>query len=110
MSFLYMLFYNTISIKLISFGFEPSIGYLHRPFRSHNALASDLMEIFRADINSFVHDIFNKNRLQQSDFSKKRGVYLKYNARKKIWSDIKIFIDSLDYKIDTEISKLKALL
>jgi CRISPR-associated protein Cas1 len=110
LSFLYMLFYNTISIKLISFGFEPSIGYLHKPFRSHNALASDILELFRADINEFVYKCFDKQKLEQSDFSKKQGVYLKYNGRKKIWSDIKIFIDSLDYKIDSEISKLRSIL
>ena len=51
LSFCYMLFYSIITIKLLSYGFEPTIGYLHKPFRSHNALSSDIMETIRADIN-----------------------------------------------------------
>ena len=109
MSFLYMLFYNFISIKLISFGFEPSIGFLHKAFRSHNALSSDFMELVRADINAFVHTSFKDGKLQTSDFSKKGGVYLKYDGRKKLWSDIKALMDRFDPKIDTEVANLRAM-
>lgn len=107
LSFFYMLTYNLISIRLISFGFEPSIGFLHQPFRSHNALASDFMELFRADVNEFVWSLFHEKKLESSDFTKKDGVYLKYEGRKKIWVDFKLFHQSLESQIDAEIAKLR---
>ena len=107
LSFFYMLTYNLISIRLISFGFEPSIGFLHQPFRSHNALASDFMELFRADVNEFVWSLFHEKKLESSDFTKKDRVYLKYEGRKKIWVDFKLFHQSLESQIDAEIAKLR---
>ncbi len=109
MSFIYMLFYNLISIKLIAQGFEPTVGFLHKPFRSHNALSSDLMEFIRSDINEFVYHCFNEQRLQKSDFSKRGGVYLKYEGRKRLWGDLKQFMQSIDKKIDKEIAALKVM-
>ncbi len=32
LSFFYMIVYNLISVKLLSYGFEPSIGFMHQPF------------------------------------------------------------------------------
>jgi len=107
LSFFYMLTYNLISIRLISFGFEPSIGFLHQPFRSHNALASDFMELFRADVNEFVWSLFHEKKLESSDFTKRNGVYLKYEGRKKIWVDFKAFHQALEPQIDAEITKLR---
>lgn len=107
LSFFYMLTYNLISIRLISFGFEPSIGFLHQPFRSHNALSSDFMELFRADVNEFVWSLFHEKKLESSDFTKKNGVYLKYEGRKKIWVDFKAFHQALEPQIDAEITKLR---
>jgi len=110
MSFVYMMIYNLITVKLLSYGFEPSIGFLHKPFRSHNALSSDLMELFRADINEFVWTLFNSEKLKSSDFSKKNGVYLKYSSRKEIWSDFKEFMKKLEPNIDKEISYIRSIL
>jgi CRISPR-associated protein Cas1 len=110
MSFLYMLFYNLISIKLISFGFEPSIGFLHKPFRSHNALSSDFMELIRSDINEFVFLSFKNEIIKHEDFTKNNGVYLKYEGRKKIWSSLKPFIDALNPKLDANIANLRSML
>ena len=110
MSFFYMMTYNLITVRLLSFGFEPSIGFLHKPFRSHNALSSDFMELFRADVNAFVFRLFDEKLLESSDFSKKNGVYLKYEARKKIWGEFKAFTHSLEAKLDSEIADLRAML
>lgn len=110
MSYLYMLFYNTITVKLLSFGFEPAIGYLHKPFRSHNALSSDIMELFRAQINDFVIECFKNEILQKSDFTKKGGVYLKYDGRKKLWGGIKELLDKTDPALDAEIANLRSML
>jgi CRISPR-associated protein Cas1 len=110
MSFVYMMTYNLITVRLLSFGFEPSIGFLHKPFRSHNALASDFMELFRADVNAFVFRIFNEKLLESTDFTKNNGVYLKYEARKRVWVEFKGFMHSLEAKLDHEIAELRARL
>ncbi len=110
LSLYYTLFYNLIAIRLIGFGFEPSIGFLHRPFRSHHALSSDILEIFRADINAFVYEIFAKKLISQNDFTKKGGVYLKYDGRKKLWTPFREFSSLLEPKIDTAISNIRGLL
>ena len=107
MSFVYMMTYNLITVKLLSHGFEPSIGFLHKPFRTHNALSSDLMELFRADINEFVFGLFDSELLQSSDFSKKNGVYLKYSSRKNIWEHYKHFMQSLELGVDREITHIR---
>ena len=107
LSFWYSLYYNIITAKLISYGFEPSLGYLHTPFRTHNALSSDILELFRADINEAVINLFKKRVLNKDDFTKNRGVFLKYSGRKKIWSDFLALVDSLKPKLDAEIGYLK---
>ncbi len=107
MSFWYSLYHNIITIKLISHGYEPSLGYLHAPFRSHNALASDILELFRADINQAVIHLFKNNIVTMEDFTKKGGVYLKFEGRKKIWSYFVALIDALKPKLDTQLAYLK---
>ena len=110
MSFLYMMMYNFITIRLLSFGFEPGIGFLHKPFRSHNALASDFMELFRADVNALVFRLLDEKLLESSDFSKRNGVYLRYEARKKIWEEVKAFNTSMQTKLDTHIANIRSML
>ena len=108
MSYWYSLYYNIITVKLLSFGFDPSIGYLHTAFRSHNALSSDFIEMFRADINSAVIPLFKNEILSNEDFTNKNGVYLKYDGRKKIWPEFIALNNSLKAKLDFEIANLKA--
>ena len=110
LSFWYSLYYNIITVKLMSYGFEPSLGYLHAPFRTHNALASDILELFRAEINEAVIHLFKNNILEIEDFSKKGGVYLKFEGRKKIWSYFIALIDTLKPKLDSEIANLKGMI
>jgi CRISPR-associated protein Cas1 len=107
LSYWYALYYQMITIKLLSYGFEPAMGYLHTPFRSHNALASDLLELFRAPINQAVLGVFKQNLLSLEDFSKKKGVYLKYEGRKKIWQPFVALVKVLNPKLDKEIARMK---
>jgi CRISPR-associated protein Cas1 len=106
MSFLYTIVYYEITNQLILNGLEPQISYLHEPFRSHNALSSDLLEIFRSEIDKFVYNLFNKKLLLKSDFE--RNFRLRNESRKRIWKEIKEFLETL--MIQKEISKLKELL
>lgn len=106
MSFLYTIVYYEITNKLILNGLDPSIGYLHEPFRSHSALSSDLLEIFRSEIDKFVYKLFNEKILKKSDFDK--NYRLRNEARKRIWKNVKEFLETLT--IQKEILQLKELL
>lgn len=110
LSWFYTLFYNLIAMRLTGFGFEASLGFLHRPFRSHMALASDLLELYRADINQFVYDVFAQKLVVPNDFSKKGGVYLRFEGRKKLWRPFREFSAALEPRIDESISEIRGLL
>jgi len=110
LSYWYSLYYHIITIKLLSHGFEPSMGYLHTAFRTHNALASDILELFRASINQAVLSVFTHHTLELSDFSKKEGVYLKYEGRKKVWGEFVSLVEVLKPKLNNEIAILKKMM
>jgi CRISPR-associated protein Cas1 len=110
LSYWYNLYYHIISVKLLSYGFEPTISYLHTPFRTHNALASDILEVFRAQINHAVYGIFNNSLLSMDDFAKKGGVYLKWSGRTKVWSEFVKLADVLKPQLDTEIANLRGMI
>ncbi len=111
LSFWYSLYYNIISVKLLSMGFEPAIGYLHTPFRTHNALASDVIELFRAEINHAVLGLFENKLLEKSDFSfKGGGVYLTFEGRKKVWKEFVDLISVLNPKLTQEIAHVRAMI
>lgn len=110
LSFWYSLYYNIICVKLVSMGFDAIIGYLHTPFRTHNALASDIIEVFRAEINHTVLGIFQKGLLEDSDFSYHNGgVYLKFEGRKKVWGEFISLVDVLNPRLKEEIANLRKM-
>ena len=111
MSWLYTIFYHLITTKLLASGFDPNIGYLHRPFRDHNALSSDILEVIRADINQFIFSLFNNNYLIKVHFTKKAdAVYLKYEARKNLYPLLQEFQAQIEPKITNTISKIRSQL
>lgn len=110
LSYFYFLIYNITTTKLLSFGFDPSISYLHTPFRNHNALSSDIIELFRDQINQFVVFLLQEQIVSIKDFQKKSGVYLNYEGKQKLHLPLKELWDGLDSKINAEISNLKSML
>ncbi|MBL0708243.1 MAG: CRISPR-associated endonuclease Cas1 [Sulfurimonas sp.] len=110
LSYWYSLYHNIITIKLLSHGYEPSMGYLHAPFRTHNALASDILELFRAAINQAVFSLIQNKLLEMDDFTNKGGVYLKYEGRKKIHKEFIAFVDVMQAKLNSEIATLKKMM
>lgn len=111
LSFWYSLYYNIITVKLLSMGFDPIIGYLHTPFRTHNALSSDLLEVFRAEINHTILGIFQNELLTKEDFSNSNGgVYLKFEGRKKVWKEFVGLVDVLTPKLNKEIATLRKMI
>lgn len=107
LSYIYTLGYNMITAKLYMKGFEPSISYLHTPFRNHFALSSDILETLRADINNFVADLFLNQTLTTDDFTAKGGVYLTQQSRIKLWTILKPFMNKLNKKVNKQIAHLK---
>lgn len=64
-----LLFYNVYTF-LRARGMNPHVGYLHPLRQGHPALASDIMEEFRASIvDSVVFNIALNNKLTPDDFS-----------------------------------------
>ena len=111
MSWLYTIFYHIITVKLLSGGFEPNIGFLHRPFRDHNALSSDILEVIRADINQFVYTLFKNRYISAKSFTKKgESVYLKYEDRKNIYPLLQEFQAKTEPKITNAITAIRSML
>jgi CRISPR-associated protein Cas1 len=110
MSFLYTMYYNLITVRLLAQGFEPSLGYLHSAFRDHRALSSDLLELFRAEINELVIQMFRNKIITSEDFYKKSGVYLNYDGRKKIWRYFVDLVQILEPKLNSQIANIKKMI
>jgi CRISPR-associated protein Cas1 len=110
LSYMYSMLYYILTVKLVSYGFEPGIGYLHMPFRTHNALSSDMMELFRHEINGSVVRYFKEEIVVMDDFYKKGGVYLNYEGRKKLYPYIKELWSCLEPKIAFEIAHLRSMI
>ncbi len=108
LSYLYTIAYNVITAKLHQSGLDPSISYLHTPFRSHYALSSDFLELFRADINALAAEWFLDETLKLEDFKKKKGVYLHYESRKRLWPQVDALMKTVAKQTVKEIALLKA--
>jgi len=106
MSFLYTIVYYEITNVIIKNGLDAQIGYLHEAFRSHNALSSDILELFRSEIDKLVYFLFKEKILLKKDFNTQYR--LRDEVRKRIWKEIKNFLETLN--IQKEISTLKGLL
>lgn len=107
LNYCYTMTYNILTAKLYMAGFDPSISYLHTPFRSHYALSSDMMELFRAKLNAQVLAWFHDKALGMEDFSIKQGVWLRYESRKRLWKDLKILLQDISKEADKEIALLR---
>jgi CRISPR-associated protein Cas1 len=107
LSFGYMQMYHYISVRLVAAGFEPGIGFLHTPFRDHNALASDLLEFFRADIDALMLKLVRQEVLSLQDFSKHKGVYLRYEGRKKLWKHWREAMERFESDLSLRLIRLK---
>ena len=85
LSFGYTLLFHEVQLAVSQQGLHPYIGFLHQIREHHPALASDMMEEWRAVlIDSLVLDMVNRHRISLDDFLKNgQGIYLSEKARKK---------------------------
>jgi CRISPR-associated protein Cas1 len=82
----YTLLYNNVLAAASVVGFDPYMGYFHRPRQGHAALASDLMEEHRSVVvDPLVLTALNKRMLVKQDFRQEptAGVRLATDALKR---------------------------
>jgi len=91
LSFGYTMVFNEISSLLDGLGFDPYLGYLHKPDYGRPSLASDLIEEFRAPVaDRLTLNLVNNRILQPHDFHsnpKGGGVYLNKDAMKRYFAE-----------------------
>lgn len=87
LSFGYTLLMYEIYTAISNYGLHPYFGFLHKLKEGHPALASDLMETWRAIIvDSMVMKMVMRNEISLDDFNydeNSGGVFVKDESRKK---------------------------
>jgi len=79
LSFTYTLYSNLLYGLVLSEGFDPYIGFLHKKRGTHYAFVSDLIEYDRAKLTLFVARLFSKELITDEHFD---GIYLNKEGRK----------------------------
>jgi CRISPR-associated protein Cas1 len=84
LSLAYSLLVKDLTVALTAAGFDPYLGFFHKPRYGRPSLALDLMEEFRPIVcDSVVIGVINNGVLTKSDFIESgSGVALKSHARK----------------------------
>lgn len=95
LSFAYAVLARELTAILHGIGFDPYVGYLHRPRFGRPALALDLMEEFRPLVaDSAVISAVNRKRVKPGDFDVGHtGVQMRRDGRKR-------FIQVLERRLD----------
>lgn len=100
----YSVLMNEIYCKIEMKGLNPYFGFFHRDAEKHPTLASDMMEEWRAVIvDATVMSMVNGHEISKDDFAydlEYPGCYLSRNG-------LKIFLNKLERKLQTEIRYLK---
>ncbi len=88
LSYLYGVMVKEFFITLLAVGFDPYLGFYHRPRYGRPALALDLMEEFRPLIaDSVTITLFNNGELTEKDFiCRGLGVSLNQKGKKTVIS------------------------
>jgi CRISPR-associated protein Cas1 len=74
LSFAYAILVKDLTVALLSVGFDPFLGFFHRPRYGRPALALDLMEEFRPLIaDSVVLTAVNTGVVRATDFVRRAG-------------------------------------
>ena len=86
LSFLYSLLTKEVTATTFAIGFDPYLGFFHRPRFGRPALALDLAEEFRPLVaDSTVLTLINNGEIKPSHFTVRAGgVSLTFEGRKKV--------------------------
>lgn len=98
LSYLYGILVKDLFVTLLAVGFDPYLGFYHRPRYGRPALALDMMEEFRPLIaDSVAINLFNNEEISRNDFIKTRaGVSLTSNGKKAV-------VAGYERRMETEI-------
>jgi len=98
LSYLYGILVKDLFVTLLAVGFDPYLGFYHRPRYGRPALALDMMEEFRPLIaDSVAINLFNNEELSKKDFIETRaGVSLTSNGKKAV-------VAGYERRMETEI-------
>lgn len=94
-SFVYTLYYQFLHTIILSEGFDPYIGMLHRKRGKHMAFVSDVMEGYRAILTAFVVKLLKEKLIVEDDFDE---LFLNYEGRKKFISYYLSLLEELNHK------------
>lgn len=98
LSFAYTLLFQNVFAFVSTVGFDPYRGFLHEPKYGHPALASDLMEEFRAPIaDSVVIQLVNRKEIRDEHFEKNEDGKILLNK-----DGIEIFVNAYSKKIHSK--------
>ena len=86
LSYLYGVLVKELFVTLLAVGFDPYLGFYHRPRYGRPALALDMMEEYRSIIaDSVAINLFNNEEISQKDFIKTpAGVTLTAGGKKAV--------------------------
>ncbi len=86
LSYLYGVLVKELFVTLLSVGFDPYLGFYHRPRYGRPALALDMMEEYRSIIaDSVAINLFNNEEISKKDFIKTpAGVTLTSGGKKAV--------------------------
>lgn len=98
LSYAYSLLVKDLTATVFGVGFDPYLGFYHRPRFGRPALALDLAEEFRPLVgDSVVVNVINNGEVKRSDFVVRAGgVALTSDGRRK-------FLAAYERRLDTEI-------
>lgn len=99
LSFLYAMLVKDMMAILVGVGFDPYLGFYHRPRYGRPALALDLMEEFRPLIaDSVAVGMINNGEIRRSDFVTRAGaVALNDSGRRRV-------IEAYERRLDTVVT------
>ena len=99
LSYLYGILVKDLFVTLLAVGFDPYLGFYHRPRYGRPALALDMMEEFRPLIaDSTAITLFNNGELTKRDFIRTGlGISLSPEAKKKV-------VGGYERRMETEIT------
>jgi CRISPR-associated protein Cas1 len=99
LSYLYGILVKDLFVTLLAVGFDPYLGFYHRPRYGRPALALDMMEEFRPLIaDSVAINLFNNEEISKKDFIKTHaGVSLTSGGKKAL-------VVGYERRMETEIT------
>lgn len=99
LSFAYSMLIKDLTVTLLSVGFDPFLGFFHRPRYGRPALALDMAEEFRPLIaDSVVIQVINTGEVQPGDFlGRTAGCALKPHGRRK-------FLEAYERRLETLVT------